>query len=312
MSSVEEENWEKHVLLSAEEKWLNGMLRVIKLKPNPEELSSNPNVTIELVESRPDIEWCYCGLSKNPNITWDIVKARPGKPWSYVRLLINPSITWENILEMQSIREVSRFRACQKAFVCRNPNVTFDMVRQFPTWVSLQQLSLNPSITIYDVLDVNFQGHEDEWLKGDWNYAWLSFHPNITLDIILSTPEIRWDFGYASSNPNITIDQVISHPELSWDYDALSKNPNITWDIVKSHPEIPWSYSEMSKNPNITWDIMRSTPKLDWSYLYFSMNPNITWDIVLENPDIEFCHNSLLENPMSKHPFFNQMSLLLK
>ena len=35
-------------------------------------LSSNPNITVDIVLAHPDIPWNWVGLSRNPNITFDI------------------------------------------------------------------------------------------------------------------------------------------------------------------------------------------------------------------------------------------------
>jgi hypothetical protein len=51
------------------------------------------NITWEIVQAYPLIDWNYLNLSSNPNITWEIVEANPDKPWNYDRLSSNPNIT---------------------------------------------------------------------------------------------------------------------------------------------------------------------------------------------------------------------------
>ena len=70
------------------------------IKDNPgkyslDELSSNPNITWEIVQANPNILWDYDFLSMNPNITWEIVQANQDKKWYYNWLSQNPNITWE-------------------------------------------------------------------------------------------------------------------------------------------------------------------------------------------------------------------------
>ena len=43
-------------------------------------------------------------LSSNPNITWEIVKANPDKPWDWVGL--SPNVTWENVKEWMEFSRV--------------------------------------------------------------------------------------------------------------------------------------------------------------------------------------------------------------
>ena len=70
----------------------------ITIQNNPEykwsyqELSINPNITIDIVKNNPDKPWNYYNLSQNPNITWEIVQNNPQIPWSYRHLSMNPNI----------------------------------------------------------------------------------------------------------------------------------------------------------------------------------------------------------------------------
>ena len=41
------------------------------------------------------IEWVE--ISRNPNITWDIVESNPDKPWNWYSVSRNPNITMEII-----------------------------------------------------------------------------------------------------------------------------------------------------------------------------------------------------------------------
>ena len=59
------------------------------------ELSSNPNITMEIVEKYPDKPWNWGGLSRNPNITIEFIEKYPDKPWDWYGLSYNPTITME-------------------------------------------------------------------------------------------------------------------------------------------------------------------------------------------------------------------------
>jgi len=52
-------------------------------------LSCNPNITMAIVNARPNKPWCYHGLSRNPNVTWSVVQDNPDKPWNYQMLSRN-------------------------------------------------------------------------------------------------------------------------------------------------------------------------------------------------------------------------------
>ncbi len=55
-------------------------------------LSQNPNITWDIVQSNPQINWNYRYLSNNTNITWKIVKSNPQVPWDYEELSSNSMI----------------------------------------------------------------------------------------------------------------------------------------------------------------------------------------------------------------------------
>jgi hypothetical protein len=45
-------------------------------------ISSNPNITIEIIENHPDKPWDWRGVSSNSNITMDIIEKHFDKPWN--------------------------------------------------------------------------------------------------------------------------------------------------------------------------------------------------------------------------------------
>ncbi len=58
-------------------------------------ISSNPNITWEIIQRYPGLSWKWSELSRNPNITWEIIQANLDKPWDWYFLSSNPNITWE-------------------------------------------------------------------------------------------------------------------------------------------------------------------------------------------------------------------------
>jgi hypothetical protein len=69
---------------------VHNRLNNIKMKGiNYNELSSNPNITWDIITDNPDKEWDYGFVSLNSNITWEIVNANPDKPWKYDQLSAN-------------------------------------------------------------------------------------------------------------------------------------------------------------------------------------------------------------------------------
>ena len=105
------------------------------------DLSANPNITWEFVQSHPDKPWVWYRLSQNPNITWEIIRDNPDKPWIWNHLLSNPNITWEII--QKNLDKQWDWNA-----LSWNPNITPDIIRSNPDipW-DWEGLSRNPNIT---------------------------------------------------------------------------------------------------------------------------------------------------------------------
>lgn len=124
-------------------------------------LSSNPNITWEIIQNNPDKPWNYYHLSANPIITWEIVKNNPDKPWCYRYLSENPNVTWE--------------------MVEANPD---------KNW-SYGELSLHPNIT-WEIIKAN----PDK----PWNYYYMSQNPNISWEIVEANPNEDWNYYHLSGN----------------------------------------------------------------------------------------------------------------
>jgi hypothetical protein len=106
----------------------------------------------------------------------------------------------------------------------------------------------------------------------------LSQYPLITWNFISLYPDIGWDYRFVSFNRNITLQIVLDNPTFPWNYDFLSMNKNITFDIVLANPSIPWNPDYVSQNPNISWDIIEANPTYQWN-----------WNIIANSPTLGKC-----------------------
>ena len=46
-----------------------------------------------------------------------------------------------------------------------------------------------------------------------WNWEWISYNPNITMEFIEKYPNKPWDWHWMSHNPNINMEMIEKHPE---------------------------------------------------------------------------------------------------
>lgn len=92
---------------------------------NWEIISNHPNITFEMIKLYPDLPWKWNYISVNPNINLDIVLANPEERWNHGKLLSNPNISWEQIQFIIKKYDLKVGR-CHRA---KNPNITCDIVR---------------------------------------------------------------------------------------------------------------------------------------------------------------------------------------
>ena len=62
-----------------------------------DQISQNPNITMEIIEKYPDKPWNWICISYNPNMTMEIIERYPNKPWNWQNISQNPNITMEMI-----------------------------------------------------------------------------------------------------------------------------------------------------------------------------------------------------------------------
>jgi hypothetical protein len=69
----------------------------LKYRWEPEQVSLNPSVNIDIIKNNPDYPWNWENLSSNPSMTPEIVDANPSLPWDWRGMSYNKSLTWEYV-----------------------------------------------------------------------------------------------------------------------------------------------------------------------------------------------------------------------
>jgi hypothetical protein len=110
-------------------------------------LCQNENITWDIIENdlRGDriIPWDSVGISSNPNITIDIVKANRWVNWNYYTLSSNKNFTWQIINENPDI-----FPRNQRG--CFHPRITIDL-NEF-TWEDWLAFSESEKLDMYHIM----------------------------------------------------------------------------------------------------------------------------------------------------------------
>ena len=148
-------------------------------------LSSNRNITWDIIEANPNKPWDWSVLSYNPNITCDIIQANLDKPWNWTVLSWDKS-PQENLIDIKAVTVTGTTQKTDAA-----------MFRDF------------------------MQANPDK----PWDWWWLSSSTKITWDIILTYPDKPWDWYRLSQNPNITMEIIKANPDKPWDWKLLTHTP---------------------------------------------------------------------------------------
>jgi len=138
----------------------------------------------------------------------------------------------------------------------------------------------------------------------------MSSNKNMTWKNMCQGQLFRWDIGQLSYHPNITFDIINKNLYHGWDSVTISMNPNITWEIVQANPHIPWVYGVLLCNPNVTWEIIQANPQINWNenmssipYGCFYNNPNLTWEMFEKECIVDSKYAMANELPMEKEKF---------
>ena len=60
-------------------------------------LSSNPNITLDIIRNNPEKRWNWRYIAMHPNLTWDFIEKNLHKPWDWYYISMHSNITCEII-----------------------------------------------------------------------------------------------------------------------------------------------------------------------------------------------------------------------
>jgi hypothetical protein len=185
------------------------------------DLSSNPNISINIVKKLKDKSWHWDLLTQNKAISDDDIGNNPELPWDYSYLSSFNILTEPDIQDFDKYLYSNIYRYKFEKILTRN--ISIELAEKINTKLKYCFFSRNQNITI-------------EFLKGNldkrWNYFNLTQNPAVTWDFVKNIPSIPWHKYGISSNPNITIDIIQNNPEYLWNWYELSNNPNLDWRFI--------------------------------------------------------------------------------
>jgi hypothetical protein len=113
----------------------------------------------------------------------------------------------------------------------------------------------------------------------------MGANPNITMEIILGTPERFWDSFYLAYNPSITLKDIVRYPDYNWDWHIISSDMLLD-GLTNAHlqnPLLKWNFNLLSSSRYVTMEMIDANPDIPWNWHGISSNPNLTLGYVLRN-----------------------------
>jgi hypothetical protein len=292
---------------------------LLKLYPNKDwdwgAISSNPNITIDIIEENLDKRWNWRYMSANSSLPWAFVEKNLDLYWDWKLLSKNSCVTWEIIKE-------NFYLDWDWGCLSENPNITHEII------TANAQLAWDMSKFAYN--NPNSPSCQIPQAHPIYEYSYnMSKNPDF-FEHFLPSEYWKWDLKGLSENPKVTWDFIFAHIDISWSWAYLSQRHDITWNIIERKMDIDlkkdtdtnmysyrnigrhlnvdwnpewnmtekltdtntyWDWTLLSENPAITWEIVEKHRKfangksVPWDLAGLSANPSITWDVIKDNPN---------------------------
>lgn len=291
-------------MISIREKLIIQYILQYETKWNWVGLSSNPNITYNVIQAFPDKQWCWRVLSDNHNINVTNIPLDVYDDIDWLFLSVNPTLTINFVL--RNIHRKWYWKALSK-----HPNISFtDIIRySFLPWdwttiyryhATENNKLLYPYLPWQDDMNIDIthetcdisEEHLDHMIQTNtmmYNYEQRCLYSK-TIDIsIIFKYKDRFPWvlrEVCSSNTSLKVNHVVRNRNFPWDYDALSKNYNLDInDIIEQH-DLPWNWGYVSHHPNINIDHILQCPKLNSNI--FCIYGNISFKDIWTHPDFHW------------------------
>ncbi len=123
----------------------------------------------------------------------------------------------------------------------------------------------------------------------------MSSHPDLTIDVIKSKPDVVWKFHDMMNHPNFDLEWVSEFPRAYWNWNKLSEIANI--EFVSKNPKLFWNWRIITSNTSIN-DIMNHL-ELPWDFAAMNFN-------IITEDDIPFFKMYEQHIPIWKWKYFAQ------
>lgn len=169
---------------------INDVLNNPELDWDFEMLSGNPAIKFRDVLNNSTLQWNYTALSRNPSVTMQHVLDHPSIPWDIYWLSHNPSITLQNVIDHYALRwDITQF-SCNRSLTFTDVCTHTYMKWHFPRVELCATMNMDNIRDILMNIDVRYV-HAWPWIP--YTIYNLSCNPSVSLNDMLSNPDIEWD-----------------------------------------------------------------------------------------------------------------------
>lgn len=204
----------------------------------------------------------------------------PNVNWKWDAISCNPNINMRYIS-----KNINKFDNCWDK-ICMNPNLTMKFIRKNINNIVWHYASKNSAITLQNIIS-----NPDL----PWDYEGLSNNPNMKLSYVLKHLDEDWNWYYLSRNKGISIYEIEKHPELPWNKNGICQNPTLNIEYVLKYSK-DMNFTLVSENPGIKIEDIFKHPFLSWDYSAISRNPNLTLQHVYQYHYKPWKLNDLVNN----------------
>lgn len=268
-------------------------------------LTTNTNITMDIIQNNINLPWDFKYIGLNENITVDFIIDNLDK---LNQLLDIDDLHTNMFLTIDIVNKLKDYIEIDWWHVSGHDNITIDIIEKYIDNIDMDNVCNNNNITF------EFINKYYERFKDHFNWSKLSYHKNITMDNILEHIEYPWNWRYVVENPNfnitminyyydnmlehyinwffisyhknITMEDIENHLHYPWDWFLISLNPNITIEFIIKYMDIyPLNFTRISMNKNITLDMIDNNLYLPWEWKYIAKKNNITEEFIIKHMD---------------------------
>ena len=194
-------------------------------------ISANPNLTIDFIEKHINQDWNWYNISNNNNIPFHIIERFPHKPYDFIALSKRKDLNLDIVYRFKNLNWNWHFVSCNK-------NITYEIYKKYENKIKWSYYFLTTNKNMFD----------------EWLIELLSEYINRTQETDEEILDNKFNF-YAINNSNISIQTIryihnINPLLLKWR--VLSMNYNINEDMIENNLDLPWDWNYISMNPNIS------------------------------------------------------------